>query len=361
MTTGGTYLRLVLAAAICAGLFIFFRSVAAPVDNEFFNLYAGASIGPRHLYEPQRFAEFARSLRSAVMPARLYYTRMPYFAVFTRPLAWLAFPVALTIWRLVQGAALAASVWLWPGPKLTLAVVTLISVAATLVVWFAQDVGLVLLFVSLAVGLEQRQRPLLAGLAFSLCLSKPHLVIFVPLVMLIRKDFRFLAGATLGAAAQILLSFAVAPWNWPAQWLSILANPAMHPNVNVMPGLRYLAQTPLGLFLAILILASLVFGVWKTAVAQPMAEATAVALAAGVVGNFHSYAVDCILLLPLTAMAVGSRNTAERLTGIFLASPIPILAMIFGYPAFLQVAVLALILLPAFRRGKIEASQPMPA
>src|SRR5690348_1513182 len=147
LTHRGTYVRLVLAAAICVGMFVFFRSAAEPVNNEFFNLYAGASIGPRHLYEPERFAEFARSLHSAVMPARLYYTRMPYFAVFTKPLAGLSFPVALTILRLVQSGGLAASVWLWPGPKTTLGVVKLVSLAAVLVVWFAPDVGMVLCFV----------------------------------------------------------------------------------------------------------------------------------------------------------------------------------------------------------------------
>ncbi|HLK47451.1 MAG TPA: glycosyltransferase family 87 protein [Bryobacteraceae bacterium] len=354
-------LRLVLAAIVSLGLFLLFRSVAGPVDNEFFNLYAGATIGPSHLYEPDRFAEFARSLHAAVIPARLYYTRMPYFAVLTKPLAWFAFPVALLIWRLIQAGAIAASVWCWPGLKTKLGVVALISVPSILVVWFAQDVGLVLFFASLSVALRNRKEPVAAGLVFSFCLAKPHLVIFLPLMMGIRREGRFLAGATLGAGFQLLLSFAVAPPDWPLRWRSILANPRMHPNSDVMPGLRHLAQSGPGSVLATLILASLVFAVWRAARSQPLPQAAAIALAAGLIGNIHSYAVDCILLLPLTAVALSSPSLIERLTGSFLASPFPVLALLLGYPVFLQASVLILVLLPALRRAEPAPSPPLPA
>ncbi|MBZ5577410.1 MAG: hypothetical protein LAP40_12690 [Acidobacteriia bacterium] len=95
----GKLVRIAALAAISAGLFALFWSTVDPVNNEFFNLYAGAKIGPHSLYDPHGFTQVARSLHARVEEARLYYTRMPYFAVLTKPLAWLEFPVALAIWR----------------------------------------------------------------------------------------------------------------------------------------------------------------------------------------------------------------------------------------------------------------------
>jgi hypothetical protein len=353
------YIWLALASAIGIALFLFFSSTADPLNNDFFNFYAGAMIGPRSLYDPHRFAQLAASMHATnVHAARFYYVRMPYYAFLTRPLAWFAFPVALTIWRCIQGLAIAGSVLLWPRSKSALALVTLLSVSVSLAIPIAQDAGFILLFSAAAVTLARRQRHLLAGLVFSLCLIKPHLIVFVVLVLMLRKEHRFLAGAALGAAAQILCSFAVAPWNWPLQWISTMANPQMHPYSYVMPGLRAIAQTTPGLILAIVILAALVLGVCRTAKSEPLERAIALALAAGVLGNFHSYAVDCILLLPAIAIALGSRDTSERLTAVFLASPFPVMALVFGYPLFLQIAVLLLVLLPAFWPSGLRSEPP---
>ena len=342
------YFRLALFAAICAGFFVLFGMRVDPVDNEFFNLYAGATIGPRHLYHPEIFAQFAASLHAKVLEARFYYTRMPYFAVLTKPLSWFSFSAAFWIWRGVQAAAIAASVWLWPGRKSTLTAVALVSLPVVWVVTIAQDVGLVLFFVAAAVALEKRGRRLAAGVVFSLCLSKPHLVIFVPLVMLIRRDFRFLAGAVLGASAELLLSFAVAPADWPSQWLSVLANPQMHPFTYAMPGMRGLAETHAGAVAAVLIAASLAAAVWRRSKDESVAQPVALALAAGVIANLHSYSVDCILLLPAVAMALGSEGLLVRALGFFLATPIPFMMMLSGYAAPLQAAVFALVHLQAW-------------
>jgi len=57
-------------AVISVGLFTLFWSRADPVDNEFFNLYAGARIGPRGLYDPHNFAQVAASLYAKVLEAR---------------------------------------------------------------------------------------------------------------------------------------------------------------------------------------------------------------------------------------------------------------------------------------------------
>src|SRR5690348_6037164 len=98
----GTYLRFAVCVLIGAGLFARFGLHTDPVDNEVFNLWAGARLGPQKIYEPESFRPVAASLGSHVIDARLYYGRMPYYALLTKPLGRLAYPNAVALWRLLQ-------------------------------------------------------------------------------------------------------------------------------------------------------------------------------------------------------------------------------------------------------------------
>ena len=65
--------------------------------------------------------------------------------------------------------------------------------------------------VVLAWTLLERQRSLEAGLALSVLAFKPQLLLFLPLALLFRRDWRALLGLALGAGIQVALCFAVAP------------------------------------------------------------------------------------------------------------------------------------------------------
>jgi hypothetical protein len=343
------YWKWLLSVAAGALLFFIFGLRANPIDNEVFNLYAGAKVGPHKLYDPQGFRIIAAGL-GQVMTARLYYCRMPYFAVLTAPLGWFSYPVAVNFWRSVQGLAIAAAILLWPRSKRAMAMVAVASLPVIWVVSTGQDVALVFLAVAGSVALLRKDKPLWAGAVFSLCLGKPHLVVFVPLVMLALRNYRFLLGAAAGGGSQILFSFVVAGPDWPRQWIANLSSGQMHPNVQAMPGLRALTETGPGTALAALIAASLVVAVWKLARRRPIEEAVAYALAAGLLGNLHSYGVDCILLIPAITLGVTSQRISERGVGIFLATPLPYIFLIFGFPALLQTGILALLTLPFAER-----------
>ena len=356
----GLYIRCALCTLFCAAMFAMFGLKPAPVDNEVFNLYAGAKVGPQKLYDPESYREVAASLGAKVIEARLYYCRMPYFEVLTKPLSWLPYSAAVVVWRFVQILAMAAAVFLWPGGKPTMALVALVSLPAVWVVTAGQDVPLVFLAVAASAALARGGRDFLAGIAFSFCLAKPHLAIFVPVVMLALGNFRLLAGAAAGASGQILLSFAVAPWSWPRQWLAILSNPRMHPHVNAMPGLRAMVQTGPGMALAVLIVASLTIAIWQLARRLPIEQAIAYALAAGIIANLHSYAVDCILLIPAIAFSLRSRRVSERAVAFCLAAPVPYLALIMGAPVLLQTGTLASVYLAwaPWTAGRKPVSDP---
>ncbi|HUI78518.1 MAG TPA: glycosyltransferase family 87 protein [Bryobacteraceae bacterium] len=352
------YLKWFLCLFTCALLFAIFGVRANPIDNEVFNLYAGVRVGPHKLYDPQAFRAIAAAL-GPVMTARLYYCRMPYFVVLTAPLGWFPYPVAVAFWRSVQTLAIAAAILLWRRSRRTMAMVALASLPAVWVVSTGQDVALVFLAVAGSVALLRRDKPVLAGAVFSLCLGKPHLVVFVPLALLALKNYRFLLGAAAGGASQILFSFAMAGPDWPRQWLANLSDAQMHPNVQAMPGLRAIAQTGPGIVLAALIAGSLAVAVWKLAGRRPIEEAMAYALAAGVLGNLHSYGVDCILLIPAVTVALTSPRISERGVGIFLATPVPYISMIFGFPALLQAGILALVHLPFAPQAATLGEQPL--
>jgi hypothetical protein len=273
---------------------------------------------------------------------------MPYFAVLTTPLTGFTFSTALFLWRLIQAASLAIGIVLWPGSKWTLAFVTLISIPAILGISLAQDVGLVFAFAIAAIALERRGWSFLGGLIFSLCLTKPHLVIFVPLVMVARKNIRFLTGAALGAGAQILLSYMVASPDWPAQWFSILASPQMHPYPHGMLGLRALMEYRCGPLLVAWVVLVLAAILWRMAGDRFIERPFAVALAAGVIANLHSYPHDCILLLPATALAIQARPRSLRFIGWLLASPLLYIECFRGDPLPFQIAVVVLIFLNAY-------------
>jgi len=357
-TSPAPYWKWMLCLATGALLFSLFGLRANPIDNEVFNLYAGARLGPHKLYDPQGFRAIAASL-GPVMQARLYYCRMPYFAVLTAPLGWFPYAISVAFWRSVQALAIAWGILLWPQSKRTMAMVAVASLPVIWVVSNGQDVALVFLAASASVALLWKNQPLLAGAVFALCLGKPHLVVFVPLAMLALKNYRFLLGAAAGGASQILFSFALAGPDWPKQWLANLSNAQMHPNVQAMPGLRALAQTGPGIGVAALIAGSLAVAVWRLARRRPIEEAMASALAAGVLGNLHSYGVDCILLIPAVVMALRSQRISERGVGIFLATPVPYIFMIFGVPAFLQAGILALIHLPLAPQAAAVPERPL--
>src|SRR5690349_20357743 len=112
LARAGAYLRFAVCVLIGAGLFARFGLHTDPVDNEVFNLWAGAKLGPQKIYEPESFRPVAASLGSHVIDARLYNCRMPYYAVLTRPLARLPYSKAVALWRLLQALSIAAAILL---------------------------------------------------------------------------------------------------------------------------------------------------------------------------------------------------------------------------------------------------------
>jgi hypothetical protein len=296
------------------------RSVP-PVDNEFANLYAGAHLpGTDRVYDPAAIKTVLDRWGS-VIPARYYYCRLPYFVLITWPLSLLSFPAGFLGWKIVQAICVGIWAWCWLGSRRRNFVLACWFLPVAFAVGLAQDVTLLMAVIAASAALERRGRSFWAGAVFALCMSKPHLFVFVPVAMAALKNWRFFAGAAAGGAALLGISFASAGATWPAKFLAVIRNPGMHPYVANMPGLRRLLDVPGGVLLFALAAVLVGWCVWRAARQARFADALAVALCGGLLINTHSYSVDCVLLLPLLTTMTESGVGVVRALATALALP----------------------------------------
>jgi hypothetical protein len=172
----------------------------------------------------------------------------------------------------------------------------------------AQDVAYLLLWLALAAWLADRDREFGAGLVLSLCAAKPHLFLFLPVVIVARRMWKVGAGLAAGSAILLAVSFLAAGTGWPAEFLKAIRDPVVHPGIakvslvgfagGILPG------AALGIFAGLLILC-LGTIVYRIAQRHSFAMALAVGAAAGPVVAFHVYIQDYLLALPLILILAG--------------------------------------------------------
>ena len=95
-----------------------------------------------------------------------------------------------------------------------------------------------LVWVAVALRLHQSNRAFLAGLVLSLCLAKFHFLVFLPLVIVAQRRWRFGVGFLSGAAALVALSFAVQGPSWPGDYLHMLLYGTSQPWARFMYNFR---------------------------------------------------------------------------------------------------------------------------
>jgi hypothetical protein len=89
--------------------------------NDFLALYAGARLGRTPgFYNPERVRE-AQIKSAGMVGESLLFTRLPYCALFLKPLGMLPYKTAYWVWQIASVAALAGFLALWKAtpPKLT--------------------------------------------------------------------------------------------------------------------------------------------------------------------------------------------------------------------------------------------------
>jgi alpha-1,2-mannosyltransferase len=186
--------------------------------RDFINIWAGGKlIAARDyatLYTAEAFSQFQRSVFG---PLDLHvYSYPPTAFPFASVLSLLPYPLALTIW-LVGTSALfvwAAKPW-WPphaGPYWLAA----LTPAALVNIWIG-NYGFLFGAIFLLAFQRLDKQPVIAGAIIGLFAIKPQLAVLIPLVLLIRSDWRAIASAAVSTVGIIIASGLIYGWEaWDA-------------------------------------------------------------------------------------------------------------------------------------------------
>ena len=262
------------------------------------------------------------------------FLRTPFYALLLRPLGALAYPRARLVWLGLMLAAFTLAAWLWPGPRLKIAVAMCWALPVVFALALGQDIALMMLSVAVAARLWISGRPFAAGLVASLLALKITLLLPVALVFLVRSRRGF-AGLAAGASAQFAVSLAIQGPAWFPEYLAAVQSPLLDQVPARMPSVRALvAGAP---FAAA---AAAIYGwLWRMARRVTPALALTAALPLGIVAAPHCYVYDMAAAVPLLAMAASTR-TARGMLAIVALSPAPYLFMASANPSAAGAAIL---------------------
>jgi hypothetical protein len=281
------------------------------------------------------------------------FVRPAVFAFVLRPLAWFSYWQAFWIWAGVGLLSYFASVLLLRR-RFALNDMTVPFFAMFFPSMFGivtgQDANTVLLLLLVSLFLLCDGRDVLGGVLLALCAYKFNLILFLPLVLLLKARWTSLIAFLSSVSVLAVASAMLAP---PLTYLSLLRTiPAI--TIGFVPGGLHGAAIRLGnewsYFPAAAVVGALcVFLIYKL----PMLESFCVAIVASLLVTYHATWYDCTVLVLPIAM------TCQR-----AARPVRVaLLLIVGLPGawamgreFFQVAV-ELFLLAYLARGAFRAAE----
>jgi len=168
-----------------------------------------------------------------------------------------------------------------------------------------QDDSFLLLFIALSATLVRKNLHFAGGLILSLCMSKFHLMIFIPCILIASLRWKLMLGLITGVASLILTSFVVGGWTWPVEWYRAVRRPVVHQNmdksaIDILS--HHLTGPAFAGSVSILLLVLIGVVIYASRLDYPMAMG--ITLAAGLVAALHVYLYDYLLLLPLLSLVV---------------------------------------------------------
>lgn len=232
---------LLLQTALMAGLLWVVRDRVFIGANDFLSFYAGAQlVGTPDLYNHDRVKEI-QAEEIGIPSDTLPFIRPPFYAAMLWPLGKLPYMTAYVVWQSLNLAALTGFVLLFPGTSRGKTFVfTWCSIPVFWSMVNAQDLSLVLLWVAAVAVLRGRNKPVAAGAVLSLCATKAHLFLLLPLMVFHREGRRVLAGLAAGGAVLTLVSFAVGGQGWVMEFFDINLHGDLEPTGYTAPNLMNL-------------------------------------------------------------------------------------------------------------------------
>ncbi len=317
-------------------------------ENDFAQLYTGAAlVSTPNLY--------SRTANLAVVQENLgftmegvVYTRPPFYAAVLKPLAW--FPYR-TAYGLFSMASLACVLWFvarFSKECSALPVYAAMSIPILISLSSGQDTPFLLAILGGSILLTRTNHHGWAGALLSLVSIKFHLFLFVPILLLLKRQWRTLAGSVAGLGSLTVFGIAVGGLTSWAQYINVLRDPWINNSTTRMPNIHGLVAVSGGgkgleLFLIALVFAAFV---WIVRRSDDYEFLLAISLLCGLLVSFHSGVADDIVLL---AAFVGIQRSCTvpslRVASALILTPVPYLMVLADapYSAVLPVSLLAVL------------------
>ena len=187
-----------------------------PLGLDFPSFWAASRLAlrgePASVYDPMIHAAAERGIFSGRGYGYATFFYPPTYLLVCLPLALLPYLVALIAWQIVTGFAWLRVVQAVLGRRV---VVPILAFPAVLMNLGHGQNGFLTAALFGAGALALRRRSVLAGVCFGCLTIKPQLAVLLPILLLLRRDWRALGAATataLGLAAASLALFGTATW-----------------------------------------------------------------------------------------------------------------------------------------------------
>jgi len=338
-----------LAIAVVITLGLAFNIWVAALNRtgwgvDFNQFYAASRLaGTGHLYDWDALrkieAENGIEVPTGRLPVVLYGYKI---------LGSLPYAVARSIWMAGSIAALVIFAAAWPGARRLLMLVALAwSMPATLGILYGQDVPFWLLFFTAGLVLMEKKRPWSAGVAFSLCLSKFHLALGIPVMLAAQKRWKTLIAGAIAVSALIACCFLIEGSGWPLQYAKMSQMPEFSPAAQRMPSVYGIASwLPWPVAAGIAGAVAVVLLLWAACRASAdVGMSGAAAAACGLLLGRHAYAGDCALLIPLSVLTIQRPGVPAwlKVWAVLLLSSAPVLLLVLDRPFLGQVSIVAFV------------------
>jgi hypothetical protein len=292
--------------------------LSGPQDATAFR--AGAElVGTPLLYDPGAIA--ARQQRNAGTSEQLrMFLGPPWYAAATGWLAWMPYRQAVAIWKVLLLAGGALLVLAWPGNRLHAALAVCWSLPLAAGIEQGQDSIWVAAALAFALRLLP-ERPWAAGLVLSLCSIKFHFLLFVPIFIVARRQWRLAAGLAAGILAQLAGSTAVQGWGWWDGYARAITSgidglwwmmPSFGGLLRIFPGFPASA---------VVVAAAMALILWRAMAMESGRLALSACIAGALLVAPHAYVQDAVVLIPFCLELIPSRPSL-RGWAVFLLSPL---------------------------------------
>jgi hypothetical protein len=257
----------------------------------------------------------------------------------------LEFLTASHVWQLLVLATIALFCRVWPGDRKMTALVCCWSLPLFHVFANGQDVAILMVLIAFAIRAMRKGQDTAAGLLFSLCSIKFHLLLLLPLLIVGQRRWHFLKGLAMGGAVLTVLSFPPGGWDWPVRYLRLLLNPIGNPWPTHMPSIHGISSSlPYSSVFEMLGTIAVVLLTWRAVRKGDFEYGLAAVLVGGILVAPHVFLSDCAMAVPALLITMPLADEPwRRKFHYFLLVPVCYLCALLG-PAWVTGAALILYL-----------------